>query len=671
MLGLGFMSQRESPPQNTTTTRDALVGLARALVLLEGKLVGLERKMQPSLARVPRERREGARNLVHYIALRRQDLRDLQSALALRGLSSLGRSESCVMATLLEVSERVHEAAVVQDIHGARPQLARLQRRHEAEMSWEAANADLHRHTREVLGPRPEHRHIYIMVTAPNTQEDERPWMVKLLNAGMNVLRINCAHDNEAQWERTIAALRAAQRETGRECRVLMDLAGPKIRTGRVGGSRKIATWRPDRDEIGNVTAPARVMIHRASLPSTGTPRVGLQARDESLGKLRRGDELRFRDARGKKRRLQVEAVGRDALTCAASARAYVVDRVLARVCRAGADLGELNLEVCDGEGAAVDVRVGDPLFLTGRDVTGRAPRRDGDGGVVTPGLITCTLPAALDHLALGHRVLFDDGRIHAVVERAGGRRGKHLLRVVRTVKETVKLRAEKGINLPDTPTKMPSLTPQDLAALPFVARHADAVGLSFVRGPEDLRALHDALGRLGGRPMATVIKIETRTGFEHLPGLLLEGLRHGPLGVMIARGDLAVEVGFERLAELQEEILWLCEAAHVPTIWATQVLDTLSRTGVPSRAEVTDAAASVGAECVMLNKGPFVDQAVRVLSDILSRMEQHHYKKRSLFRKLQVSTFEPAAAATDGAPTIAASAARLLPRPIQRLAVT
>jgi pyruvate kinase len=85
---------------------------------------------------------------------------------------------------------------------------------------------------------------------------------------------------------------------------------------------------------------------------------------------------------------------------------------------------------------------------------------------------------------------------------------------------------------------------------------------------------------------------------------------------------------------------LWLCEASHVPAIWATQVLDTLARTGVPSRAEVTDAAASVAAECVMLNKGPFVDEAVRVLSDILRRMEKHRFKKRSLYRKLRVSTF-------------------------------
>jgi pyruvate kinase len=186
----------------------------------------------------------------------------------------------------------------------------------------------------------------------------------------------------------------------------------------------------------------------------------------------------------------------------------------------------------------------------------------------------------------------------------------------------------------------VPSMTEEDLRALAFVAKHADAVSLSFVRTPTQIRRLHQELDRLGQAGLGVVLKVETREGFENLPRLLLEGLRRPPLAVMIARGDLAVEIGFERLAEVQEEILWLCEASHVPAIWATQVLDTLARTGVPSRAEVTDAAASVAAECVMLNKGPYVDKAVAALSDILRRMEKHRYKKRSLFRKLRVSTF-------------------------------
>jgi pyruvate kinase len=106
----------------------------------------------------------------------------------------------------------------------------------------------------------------------------------------------------------------------------------------------------------------------------------------------------------------------------------------------------------------------------------------------------------------------------------------------------------------------------------------------------------------------------------------------------MIARGDLAVECGYERLAEVQEEILWICEAAHTPVIWATQVLETLAKTGIPSRAEVTDAAMSERAECVMLNKGPYIGEAVRTLDDILRRMQAHQSKKRAMLRPLHVA---------------------------------
>ena len=118
---------------------------------------------------------------------------------------------------------------------------------------------------------------------------------------------------------------------------------------------------------------------------------------------------------------------------------------------------------------------------------------------------------------------------------------------------------------------------------------------------------------------------------------MLLAAMRSdAPVGVMIARGDLAVEAGYERLAELQEEILWICEAANVPAIWATEVLDRLAKTGRPSRAEITDAAMAERAECVMLNKGPRIVEAVAVLDDILRRMADHQRKKFSLLRPLR-----------------------------------
>jgi hypothetical protein len=137
------------------------------------------------------------------------------------------------------------------------------------------------------------------------------------------------------------------------------------------------------------------------------------------------------------------------------------------------------------------------------------------------------------------------------------------------------------------------------------VAKLADLVGLSFCQSAQDVQALQAHLGQLQAQHLGIVLKIETQRAFEHLPEMLLAAMSGPVAGVMIARGDLAVECGYERMAEVQEEILWACEAAHMPVIWATQVLETLAKTGLPSRAEITDAAMGERAECVMLNKGP------------------------------------------------------------------
>jgi pyruvate kinase len=273
---------------------------------------------------------------------------------------------------------------------------------------------------------------------------------------------------------------------------------------------------------------------------------------------------------------------------------------------------------------------------VTGRDVEGRSATRDDRGQVVEPACIACTLPEALTRVAAGHRVLFDDGKLEGVVEHV--EHGDVHVRIRRTPPGGGKLRAEKGINLPDSELPVPSLTAEDHAHLGFVARHADLVGLSFVRRPEDVRTLHEALRALGRSDIGVVLKIETRAGFEALPRILLEAMRRPPVAVMIARGDLAVEMGFERLAEVQEEILWLCEAAHVPVIWATQVLEGMATKGSPSRAEVSDAVMSGRAECVMLNKGPYIVETVHFLNNILERMDAHQSKKRSMLRRLSIS---------------------------------
>ena len=236
-----------------------------------------------------------------------------------------------------------------------------------------------------------------------------------------------------------------------------------------------------------------------------------------------------------------------------------------------------------------------------------------------------------------GEPIALDDGKIGGIIRTVTPEKVAVEITHARPMGE--KLGAEKGINVPDTQLQLSSLTKDDLEALPFIVQNADIVGYSFVRKEADVRELQSRLADLDGERLGIILKIETREGFDQLPSLLLVAMRSRAVGVMIARGDLAIECGYQRLAEVQEEILWICEAAHLPVIWATQVLESLAKTGVPSRSEITDAAMGERAECVMLNKGPYIVTALRILDDILSRMQSHQEKKRSMLRKLHVAS--------------------------------
>jgi pyruvate kinase len=246
---------------------------------------------------------------------------------------------------------------------------------------------------------------------------------------------------------------------------------------------------------------------------------------------------------------------------------------------------------------------------------------------------VACTHPAVVAALKPGDPVWIDDGRCGAVTESVDA--GGAWLKVVRAGERGALIRRDKGLNFPATALDLPSLTAKDLADLDTVCELADVVGFSFVESGEDMERLGEALARRGRPGMPVVAKIETAGGVRNLPRILLASMGRSPVGVMIARGDLAVELGDVRMAEIQEEMLWLCEAAHVPLVWATQVLERLAKKGMSSRPELTDAAMGVRAECVMLNKGPYVTRAVNTLDRILSRMQDHQRKKTSRLRAL------------------------------------
>jgi len=241
-------------------------------------------------------------------------------------------------------------------------------------------------------------------------------------------------------------------------------------------------------------------------------------------------------------------------------------------------------------------------------------------------------VPEIIHHVETGHRVFIDDGKIGAIVTNSHSNEDYVELEITYPVDSTSKIRPGKGLNFPNSPFSLPVLTSEDINNLDFVVKHATAVALSFVHRPEDLYDLRTALDKLHRSDIGIIAKIETSDAIHNLSRILIAGLELAKFGILIARGDLAVEVGFENLALVQEDILCMCEAAHIPVILATQVLETLAKSGLPTRAEITDAAMGYRAECVMLNKGTHILEAVKTLSGLLSTEERHHVKKRDVF---------------------------------------
>ncbi len=272
-------------------------------------------------------------------------------------------------------------------------------------------------------------------------------------------------------------------------------------------------------------------------------------------------------------------------------------------------------------------LHIGDELLLANGDA----------GGDGLPAFRTaCTLPQVFARVKVGDSVSLDDGKLRGRIVRQVP--GGLVARMEEGRDKGVRLKAEKGLNFPGVDLGIDPLTARDRADLDFIAKNADMVGYSFVETAAHVAALQEELAarRADWRKLVLVAKIETPRAVRNLPAIMVQAAGRQPLAIMIARGDLAIELGFERLAEMQEEILWLCEAAHVPAIWATQVLEGLVTKGLPSRGEMTDAAMAARADCIMLNKGPNAAAAVSALTRLLARMGEHQQKKTPTLRALR-----------------------------------
>jgi pyruvate kinase len=574
---------------------------------------------------------QSARNLVHYLSLRRHDIRELQEDLGRLALTSLGRLESHVIATLDALMALLYKLAG-KDWHERAIE--------ETFAEFDSGSLLLEKHTVESLGEAPTDRNVRIMVTMPSEAADDPILVRNFLNRGMNIMRINCAHDSAAKWLRMVENLRAAQKETGKACKIAFDLAGPKLRTGPVSPSPGIIRWKPVRNELGQVTRSAYIAFCSENYSSEDET-IAIPVKGSIFRHAQAGCTIEVTDTRGRVRSLLVVEVDRSSCVCTNDRTGYVIHGTKLRLFRGKELLYEDEVGVLPEVEYALSLSTGDDLLLTPVEVPGKPAEYEEDEIDYQPAQIGCSLSAVFNDAKPGERIFFDDGKIEGVIRAVHkeGAEPRLEVKITNARNGTVKLRAEKGINLPDTKLRISALAPKDREDLEFVTKYGDLVSLSFVRCPEDVAELIQELDRLGATRTQIILKIENRAAVEALPRILLTAMgRPTVTAVMVARGDLGVEIGFERMAEIQEQILWICEAAHVPVIWATQVLESLVKRGLPSRAEVTDAAMSGRAECVMLNKGPHILLALDFLCDVLGRMEGHQTKKSALMRKLNVA---------------------------------
>ncbi|QGY44042.1 hypothetical protein GM418_10345 [Maribellus comscasis] len=602
---------------------DRLLFVKGKIDLIIDKVREMEDEYRDEIQNVHPVYRKSALNLVHYLAFRSFDIDELQEHLRDLGLTSLSHIEAHVLKSLLSMSSILNQL-----LGQATPE------RRKGIISFKKSEKILARNTKLMFGYKSKRRRTRIMVTLPETAAEDGDFVSRLLKSGMNSARINCAHDNKETWGKIIQNVRTISEKQLKSCKIMMDLGGPKLRTGSIKPGPKIVHIKPEKDVSGNVINPARIWIAPPDFLLPDDISIHIPVKEEWFREIKRGDIIRLNDTRNKKVDITVggrKGNGREGF-CFTSA--YVSTGTELQLF--GPDKSEKAKDTV-GELLPIEqyipLKINDTLILTKNTNQGEPAQYDEKGKLIQLAHISCTLPEIFSDVRVEEPIFFDDGKIEGVIENVN--RDELNIRITYAKDTGSKLKADKGINLPHSNLNVSGLTPKDKMDLEFVAQYADTVNFSFVNNENDVQELLDELESYESS-IGIILKIETQKGFTNLPRILLRAMQTFPIGVMIARGDLAIETGWKNFASIQEEILRICEAAHVPDVWATQVLENLAKKGVPSRAEITDAALAQRAECVMLNKGAYIEKAVKMLDRILRRMQHFQKKKETVLPRLE-----------------------------------
>ena len=592
---------------------------------IENEAQVLEKKYAKHLKKVHFANQKSTTNLIHYLALRNQDIRKLQETLWQLGISRLGRAESHVMASIAAVKNLLNKILKKEKIEKTKPLV-----------SFKKGRKILRANTSALFGKKLKGSNVRIMVTLPSDASDDFKFIKKLVTSGMNSARINCAHDDTEAWKQMIDNINKAKIQTGRNVKICMDLGRPKLRTGSMRPGPKVVHLQPERDLIGKVTSPSEVWLApQGTVPKDDEDMI-IPVSIDWLKLLKKDIIIVFTDSRNKHCKLKIDKKRNSGWMAKCYDSAYITTGTLLTIKNEN-NSGELSTEV--GELLPLEekiiLKVRDKLIIHKENIPGDPAEYDDEGNLVIPAHISCTLPEVFSDVKVGELIILDDGKIEGQIKSVDSERIEVEVTYAREV--GAKLKADKGINLPKSKISISGLTVKDKEDLKFVAKYADVVNVSFVNNAKDVFELLAELKKLNAEHLGIILKIETLSGFKNLPAILLTAMRHHPIGVMIARGDLAIECGWKNLAQIQEELIWLCEAAHIPIVWATQVLETMAKKGRPSRAEITDAAFAEQAECVMLNKGPHIFDVIKILDEILSSMQDYHEKKAPMLPPLKM----------------------------------
>jgi pyruvate kinase len=573
--------------------------------------------------------KKSARNLIHYLAIITFDLPEIQSKCMELGVTGFKDIQVHVVKSLFVTKN------VLRKIQDKKPKPIP-----KGVLSRKQSQQLLRRNTKLLFGYKSRKRRTRIMVTMPDLAATDYSYVKKLIQAGMNSARINCAHDGPDKWLRIVSNVRKANRQLKKKCKIIMDLSGPKLRTGIVKSGPEVIHVKPTKNLLGQVVTPAKLWLGSAiQLPVDLVDCKVLPLHFDDVKKLKKNDLLSFKDSRGKSCKIKIGKKYNNGFWAYCNDSAYITS---GRVMRLKPANKSKHRKIRIGSLKAVErhllLKIEDELILHKDGRPGESSEYDESGKMIRQAHISCTLPEVFKDIRVGERVFFDDGKIAGKILE----QDDEFLRVLITHAKFngSKLKADKGINFPDSAIDLKGLTDKDKEDLQFVTDEADAVNLSFINDEEDVRLILKTLARFDSK-IGLILKIETKSALDNLGSIILRGMQHYPVGVLIARGDLAVEAGWEKMAFAQEEIMRTCKAAHLPSVWATQVLENYAKKGIPSRAELTDVVRARKTECIMLNKGPYILQTIQLLSNIL---QSHKRNKQAVVKQAKGKDLKPIA---------------------------